>query len=115
MPNINIYQVFLIIVSVLSAVAGSTAQLTDMFGAGTAHTIVTVATFSTTLITAIMTPLVGNASMVKTVAALPGVTRVTVNTQALPAVAAVAVDANQPKVGAADPNDRAALQAIAKG
>jgi hypothetical protein len=115
MPNLNVYQVFLIIVSVLSAFSGLTAQLTDLFGASTAHLIVTGASVLTTIITAVMAPMVGNASMVKSVAALPGVTRVMVNTQAAPAVAAVAVDPAQAKVGAANPADQAALASIAKG
>lgn len=113
--NLNGYQWFLIVVSVLSAVAGGSAQLTDLLGAGTAHTVVTLATFLNTMITAIMTPLVGNASMVKTVAALPGVDKVQINTNASAEVAAVAVDPDQPKVGATSAQDRPALQQIAKG
>lgn len=115
MLGLNVYQWFLIIVSVLSAVAGATAQLTELFGAGPAQTIVTAATFANTIITAIMTPLVGNASMVKTVAALPGVSRVAVNEQASPAIAAVATDPAQPNVGPVTPEVRSTLQAIAKG
>lgn len=66
-------------------------------------------------LTAIMTPLVGNASMVKTVAALPGVERVWINTQATAAVAAVAIDPEQPKVGGSTPQAQTVLQDIAKG
>lgn len=113
--NLNIYQWFLIMVSVLSAVAGASAQLTDLFGTGTAHLIVTMATFLNTMITAIMTPLVGNASMLKTVAALPGVDRVSINKQASASVAAVAVDPTQSKVGGTTPLDQTALKDIAKG
>lgn len=113
--NLNSYQYFLIAVAILSAVSGMTAQFTDLFGAGPAHLIVTAASAANTLITAIMTPLVGNASMVKNVAALPGVDRVQVNTQATPAIAAVAVDPAQTKVGGGTDQDQTALKEIAKG
>lgn len=111
----NGLQVCLIIASVLSAVAGATAQLTDLFGASVAHVIVSAVTFANVILTAVMTPLVGNASMVKSVAALPGVSRIAVNEQATPAVAAVATDPAQTKVGGTSPQTQATLQQIAKG
>lgn len=114
MPKLNGLQWFLIVSSVLSAMAGATAQLTEIFGAGVAHTIVSVATFGNMMITAIMTPLVGNISQLKNVASLDGV-KVKVDTTVEPAIAKLAVDQTQPNIGAADPADRPKLQEIAKG
>ena len=55
------------------------------------------------------------AQQVKTVAALPGVDRVVLNTNASMAVAQVGTDAGQPKVGGADAATQATLKEIAKG
>lgn len=112
--KLNGLQWFLIIASILSATAGATSNLTDIFGPGLAHLIVSVAAFGNTIITAVMTPLVGNVAQIKNVAALDGV-KVRVTPDAAPSVAAVAVDPNQPNVGALNPTDRPALQAKAQG
>lgn len=100
---------------VLSALMTSTAFLTDTFGAAMAHTIVGTAGFVNMILNGIVVALSTQAQQVKDVAALPGVERVSVNAQASQAVAQVATDAQQPKVGAVTPEIRATLQDIAKG
>jgi hypothetical protein len=52
--------------------------------------------------------------LVKAVAAMTGVTRVAVNEQASPTLAAIATDPTQPKVGPATPDVRPTLVATAK-
>lgn len=111
----NYIQMLLVLVALLGATAGSAAQLTDLFGATTAHTIVSAASFLTTIITAVMTPLTGNVNMLKTTAALPGVKVQVSAAQATPAIAAVAVDPDQPNVGGATAEDQVRLKQIAKG
>lgn len=53
-------------------------------------------------------------AQVQQVAQMPGVTRIAVNEQASPALAAVATDPTQPKVGPTTPDVRSVLQATAK-
>lgn len=113
MPKLNGLQWMLIVLSALSWASGATAQLTDLFGASAAHTIITVVTSLNGLITAVMTPLVGNISQIKNVASLEGV-KVRVTPAADSATAKLAVDPAQPNIGALDPADRPKLQEIAK-
>lgn len=111
----NITVILALAIAILGVVTGATGQLTDLFGATLAHTLVSASGLVSSILGAILMALTGNASMLKTVAALPGVDRVSINTQASSAVAAVAVDPDQPKVGATSAQDRPALQEIAKG
>jgi len=67
------------------------------------------------IINSVGTALSGQASLVKDVAAMPGVDRVAVNANASPALAQVATDADQPKVGAVDAGTRTILKATAQG
>lgn len=111
----NLNQILAIILAVLGVLTISTAQLTDLFGAKLAHTIGALAGLISSILASVLAVITGNASMLKSVAALPGVDKVSINTQASAAVAAVAVDPQQPKVGATSAVDRPALQEIAKG
>ena len=94
-------QVVLILIAVLGALTGATAQLTDVFGAGVAHTIVSGSSLLSTIMTAILVPLTGQAGMLRSVQALPGVEAITVNAQANSSLAAMAVDPNQDKIAPA--------------
>lgn len=97
----------------LSALAGATAQLTPLFGATVATDIASVAALGGTIVSGWIFVLTGQAATVSQVAAMPGVERITVNPQATPAVAQIATDPAQLKVGT-KPEDRAAVVAIAK-
>ena len=99
-----------VIVSVLMI---STTQLTDLFGPVIAKSIVAGASILNGILGGWVALMSGPGGMVRDVAALPGVDRVAINTNALPSVAAAAVDPSQPKVGATNPSDRAKLQQIA--
>ena len=112
--NLTGKQVLLIISAVLSALVAASAQLTDIFGPTVAKEVISVVSLSNTILTSIMVAITGQAQLVRDVAAMPGVERVSVNTQASPPLAAVATDPNQPKVGATTPEARETLKSIAQ-
>lgn len=115
MMNLTGKQLLLIVSAVLSALVAASAQLNDIFGPATAKSIISVIALMNTVLTSVMVALTGQASLVRDVAAMPGVSRVAVNENASPALAQVATDPAQPKVGAISPDVRPTLQAIAKG
>lgn len=111
--NLNGTQLVLICAAVLSALSGATAQLTDVFGAGTAHLIVSTASLLNTLLTSILVPLTGQAAQVKAVQAMPGVEGITVNAKANSTLAQMALDPTQQKVDVA-PGAEVAVKAKAQ-
>jgi hypothetical protein len=111
--NLNV--ILAILIAILGVLMVSTVQLNDLFGPKLAHNIVSVSALLNSLIASILAVLSGNVAMMKNVAALPGVERVQVNAGASPAVASVAVDPSQPKVGGTTDQVQAALKEIAKG
>lgn len=98
MYNINGKQIIQITGVVISVLMVSSAQLTDLLGAGTAKTIVTIAGLANMLLQGITVALTTQSAQVKDVAAMPGVEKITVNSQASPALATLAVDPSQNKV-----------------
>jgi len=113
--NLNAKQIIAIIGAVVSVLMVSTAQLTDLLGAGTAKTIVTIAGLLNMLLQSVTVALTTQTAQIKDVTAMPGVQRITVNDQANPTLAAMATDPASPKVGATSPEVRTTLQEIAKG
>lgn len=112
--NMTPLQWLIILMSFNSAVVGATAQLTDLFGPSVAHTIVSAVTFANTLLGAFMVPFGGQSAMVKNVLAMPGVEHLSVNAQASPTLASIAVDPTITKI-AATPETKAQVSQIAKG
>ena len=106
--NLTGKQVLLIIAAVLSALVAASAQLTDIFGPTVAKSIISAISLANTILTSIIAALSGQTSLVKDVAAMPGVERITVNGQANQALASVAVDDKQLKV-APTANDAATV------
>jgi hypothetical protein len=113
MLNLNGKQIIAIVGAVVSVLMVSTAQLTDLLGPTMAKTIVTVAGLLNMLLQSITVALSTQTAQIKDVAAMPGVERISMNAQASPAAAAVAIDPNQTKVGATSPEVRAVLQQTA--
>ena len=111
--NLTGKQVLLIISAVLSALVAASAQLTDIFGPTVAKEVISVVSLSNTVLTSIMVAITGQAQLVKDVAAMPGVERVSINEKASAPLAMVATDAAQPKVGATTPEVRETLKTIA--
>lgn len=113
--NITRNQWLQIVAVVLGACIAASSLWTQLFGATTAQVVISLLGLGNTILAGVTYVLTGQAQQVREVAAMPGVERVTVNTQANSTLASVATDPTQSKVGAADPNLRIKLQDIAKG
>lgn len=113
--NLNRNQLLAITIAVLSVTAASTAQLTDLFGAGVAKSIISAAGFLNGILSSVLAVITGQAGMVKDVAAMQGVEKISVNAQANSTLAAVAIDPSQPKVGGESAHTQSVLQETAKG
>lgn len=112
--NLTPLQIIGIILAINGALTGATAQLTDLFGALVAKDIVSVASLGSAILGGIITAMSGQATMIRNVAAMPGVESITVNRNANQAVASVAVDPSQPKVDST-PQAATAVSRIANG
>ena len=112
--NVTPLQWLGIILIVNGTLAGATTQLTTLFGVSIANDILAVASIGSGIVGGLVTMFGGQSSMIKSVAAMPGVDRINVNAAANPTLASVAVDPNQPKVGAINPDVRKTLLETAK-
>jgi hypothetical protein len=98
MYNINGKQLIAIVGAVVSVLMVSTAQLTDLLGPTEAKTIVTVAGLLNMLLQSITVALSTQTSQVKDVLAMPGIEKISVNSQASQALATIAVDPASNKI-----------------
>lgn len=112
--NLNGKQLIAILIAVLSVLAASTAQLNDIFGPVAAKYIVSVAGLLTACLSTVLMVTTSQSSVVRDVAAMPGVSQITVNAQANKALAAIAMDPAADKV-AASPEAAATVAQTAKG
>lgn len=113
--NLNRNQVIAIVITILAVLMASTAQLTELFGSTAARSIISAAGLLNGILSGVLAVITGQAGMVRDVAAMPGVEKIAVNTNANPTLAAVATDPLQPKVGGVTAQTQNALEAIAKG
>lgn len=113
--NLTGKQLLLITSAVLSALVAASAQLTDIFGPTTAKSLISIISLSNTVLTSITAAMSGQGSLVRDVAAMPGIERISVNSSANSTLASVAIDPTQKKVGATSPDDRVTLINTAKG
>jgi hypothetical protein len=113
--NLTGKQLLLIVAAILSALVAASAQLTDIFGPAVAKSIISIISLSNTILTSVIAAMSGQANLVKDVRAMDGVDRVVVNANANQTLAKIAVDPNEPKVGASTPDVRATLIDTAKG
>lgn len=96
--NLTTNQIIAIIMAVLGVLVGSTAQLTDLLGPTTTKTVVSLASLANTMLSGIMVILTGQSAQVKNVLAMPGVEKVTVNSQANTTLASLAMDSTVNKI-----------------
>jgi len=95
---------------------GGASQLGDLsLSAGTVKAILAAATLGNGFLGGLVMMFGGPGTQIRNVAAMPGVARVSINADASQTVAQVAVDPEQPKVGATTPDVRTTLQTVAKG
>ena len=96
--NLNGKQIISIIGAVLSVLMISTVQLTDLFGSGVAKTIVSVAGMGNMILSSVMAVITNQGATVRDVLAMPGVEKITVNSQANQTLSSLAVDPNVNKI-----------------
>jgi hypothetical protein len=113
--NITRNQWFAIIILLLTVLTGGSAQLTDLIGAYATKVVISFSTLATGFLAGVQIILGGQGQQVRDVAAMPGVDRVSINAGASSALASVAVDPSQSKVGAITPEVRTVLIDTAKG
>jgi hypothetical protein len=115
LKNLTLSQWIGIMVGLNSLLMGATPQLTVLFGTAAVPYIVAVATLGNGALGVFGVVVGGIGSQAANVAALPGVDRIVVNRNAGPTLAALAIDHDQPKIGAANPEAQAAIAVTAKG
>ena len=115
MSNLTTIQKIAITMAVLGVLSTSGVQLTDILGPAISKTTVSVAGLINSVLAAIVAVLSGQGAIVKQVAAMPGVSRISVNENANPVLAQLATASDQPGIGATDPATREVLKETAKG
>lgn len=133
MWNLTLAQRVALLLITLNVLAGGTAQLTVLFGQHLTLIITSVCTLAGTIVGGWVFVLTGQQnlvntvgdlaksnpniqkSLVRTVADMPGIERISINAGANQALAQVATDPGQPKVGATDSGVQNTLRETAKG
>lgn len=110
--GLNLRQMMAILIAILSVLAVSTTNLSDLFGPTAAKIIVSASNMLNAMLAGILGVITGQAAMVKDVAAMPGVEPIKVNAKANSVLAAIAMDPNVDKVAALS-TDAAAVAATA--
>lgn len=112
--NITSKQWFQIISGAISGLITGAALLQQLVGQTVALQIVAGLGIANIILSSVGTALSGQAGLVKDVAAMPGVDKITVNANATQSLASVAVASDQPKV-AASQGSLQEVATIAKG
>lgn len=107
-------QWFQIISGIISGLITGAALMQTLFGQDLTIKIVAGLGIANIILSSVGATVSGQANLVRDVAAMPGVERISVNTSANQALAQVAVDPGQNKVGPI-PGTRDAIAATAKG
>ena len=108
-------QWFQIVSASIGSLITGAALLQTLFGQDLTLKIVAVLGIFNIVLSSVGAALSGQASLVRDVAAMPGVERINVNASANQTLASVAVDPDQKKVGAANPTIMHVLADTAKG
>lgn len=113
MGNLTSKQWFQIASGVIGSLITGAALLQTLFGQDVTIKIVAVLGIANIILSSVGAAVSGQQNLVRDVAAMPGVTRISVNEQASPALATVATDPASPKIGPTSPEARTALVAKA--
>jgi len=103
-------QVLAIIIAALGVLMASTAQLTDLVGPQTTKWIQSAAGITNSFLAAVLAIITGQGGILRDASSMPGVEKITVNSQANSTLATMAVDPSQSKIA---PTPQAA-QAVQK-
>jgi hypothetical protein len=115
MTHLTSKQWFQIISGVISGLITGAALLTTLFGQDLTIKIVAVLGIINIVLSSVGTAVSGQANLVRDVAAMPGVDRISVNANATLPLASVAIDPEQKKVGPTTAQVRATLTETARG
>jgi len=96
--NLNGKQVISIIGAILGVLMISTTQLTDLFGAGVAKNVVSIAALVNTVLSSVMAVITSQGGIVRDVLAMPGIENIAVNGRANQTLAAIAIDPLSDKI-----------------
>lgn len=107
--NLTLIQKIAITMAVLGVLSTSGVQLTDILGSGIAKSVVSVSGLINSVLAAIVAVISGQSAIIKQVASMPGVERVSVNADANVILAQAATDPNLKNVGATTPEVRQSL------
>ena len=113
--NLNSRQILSICAAILSVLAVSTAQLTDILGPTQAKSIVSIAGLANTVLSSVLAILTSQTGLVKSVQEMPGVEKITVNAQANQTLASMAVEPTNAKIEASPGSDAAVAKAAKNG
>ena len=113
MGNLTSKQWFQIISGAISSLITGAALLQTLFGQDLTIKIVAVLGIANIVLSSVGAALSGQSNLVSDVAAMPGVSRISVNSDASAALASVATDPAQPKVGPVTPDLKPTLVAKA--
>lgn len=113
MLNLNGKQIIQIVGVIISVAMVSSAQLTDLLGPVAAKYIVTIAGLANMTLQGIAVTLSTQTAQVKDVMAMPGIEKISVNSQASSALAAVAVDPANDKIAPTQAAEAAVQKAAA--
>lgn len=79
-------------------IIGGTSQLTDLFGSGLTHKLVSVASLANMFFGGLVSSFSKQSDMIKNVLAMPGVEKISVNAQANTTLATIAMDPSINKI-----------------
>jgi len=102
-------QWFQIVSGIISGLITGAALMQTLFGQDLTIKIVAGLGIANIILSSVGAAVSGQSNLVSDVAAMPGVEHISVNANASPALASVATDPAQPKVGPASPDLRAGL------
>lgn len=112
--NLNGKQIISIAIAVLGVLMISTTQLTDLFGAGVAKTIVSLSALLNTTLGSVMAVISSTSQQVKDVSNMQGVDPIRINANAPQALASLAINPSLNNIGPSE-HEYEAVEAKASG
>lgn len=110
----NYKQIMAIVVAILSATAAASANLTDLFGAGVAKSLVSAATLLNTMLSSVLAVYSSTSQNVVDASNVDGV-KVKVSGEAPQKIAALALDEKQVSISPEVGEERAVVQKAEEG
>lgn len=110
--NLTRNQIIAIVIAVLGVLMASTSQLTDLIGPQATKWVQSLAGITNSVLASVLAVITGQSGIIRDAQAMPGVEKITINSQANSTLATLAVDPKQDKIEAT-PQAEKAVQATA--